>query len=171
MAPAKSKGLFKEFRPGISTGSKWSLDLALQWVEICIKTHKLCQSKTPSEGYSYLPTRLIHTGQYSSRSVHLCQTKHLKGNIRYITLNHRWGQAHEHIEKCNLKCENEATMLLGINVKELPRTFQDAILLAREFGIGYLWIDSLCIIQDSESDWRHESKKKWQRFIRTHFVT
>lgn len=37
-----------------------------------------------------------------------------------------------------------------------PRTFRDAILITRALGYRYLWIDSLCIIQDSE-DWFHEA--------------
>jgi hypothetical protein len=47
----------------------------------------------------------------------------------------------------------------GINVQRLPRAFQDAILLTRQLGVEYLWIDSLCIIQDTDdqSDWFRES--------------
>jgi hypothetical protein len=41
----------------------------------------------------------------------------------------------------------------------LTNTFQDAIMLARKLGIHYIWIDSLCIIQDDENDWRIEASK------------
>lgn len=46
----------------------------------------------------------------------------------------------------------------GINVQRLPRVFQDTIDLTRQLGVEYLWIDSLCIIQDEDdhSDWDHE---------------
>lgn len=37
------------------------------------------------------------------------------------------------------------------------KTFQDAVHVARLLGISYLWIDSLCILQDSQDDWRHEA--------------
>ncbi|KAJ5802154.1 uncharacterized protein N7503_004604 [Penicillium pulvis] len=40
---------------------------------------------------------------------------------------------------------------------DLPQTFQDAIQLTRRLGIRYLWIDSLCIIQDSHEDWLDQS--------------
>ena len=40
---------------------------------------------------------------------------------------------------------------------EIMRTFKDAIDVTRALGVQYLWIDSLCIIPDSESDWFHES--------------
>lgn len=45
-----------------------------------------------------------------------------------------------------------------IPTEALPRTFKDAIQLTRSLGVSYLWIDSLCIIQDSMEDWRRESR-------------
>jgi hypothetical protein len=41
----------------------------------------------------------------------------------------------------------------GILISELPKTFRDAIDITRSLELRYLWIDSLCILQDSESDW------------------
>lgn len=43
-------------------------------------------------------------------------------------------------------------------MKALPRTFKDAIQISRSLGVSYLWIDSLCIIQNSPEDWRRESR-------------
>ncbi|KAH5056934.1 hypothetical protein HBI23_072210 [Parastagonospora nodorum] len=45
----------------------------------------------------------------------------------------------------------------GIVWEDLPKTFQHAIDFTHRLGFEYLWIDSLCIIQDSVSDWRHEA--------------
>ncbi|KAG5661367.1 hypothetical protein KAF25_005489 [Fusarium avenaceum] len=42
-------------------------------------------------------------------------------------------------------------------VSHLPKTHQDAIRLTQELGIRYIWIDSICIIQDDKEDWDHES--------------
>ena len=47
----------------------------------------------------------------------------------------------------------------GIKLADLPQTFVDAVVLTRELGISYLWIDAFCIIQDSDDDWRRESTK------------
>jgi hypothetical protein len=44
-----------------------------------------------------------------------------------------------------------------IIVEDLSKTFQDALFLTRHFGVRYIWIDALCIIQDSEEDWQTES--------------
>ena len=52
---------------------------------------------------------------------------------------------------------NIADFEQSISLEELPRTFQDAILVARRLGFRFLWIDSLCIIQDSRKDWAQEA--------------
>jgi hypothetical protein len=39
----------------------------------------------------------------------------------------------------------------------LPRSFQDAVLVARKLHVRYLWIDSICIVQDDKTDWERES--------------
>lgn len=44
----------------------------------------------------------------------------------------------------------------GFNVSDLPDTIKDAVSVAYKLGIKYIWIDSLCIIQDSEEDKRGE---------------
>jgi hypothetical protein len=44
-------------------------------------------------------------------------------------------------------------------VDSLSANFRDAITITRALGIKYLWIDSLCILQDSKEDWEKESRK------------
>ncbi|PQE21398.1 HET domain-containing protein [Rutstroemia sp. NJR-2017a BBW] len=50
-------------------------------------------------------------------------------------------------------------MLSGISLKALPKTCRHAVRACRDLGLRYLWIDSLCIIQGNESEWRHEAGK------------
>lgn len=45
----------------------------------------------------------------------------------------------------------------GISSFDLTKTFQDAISLVSRLGIEYIWIDSLCILQDSSDDWDCEA--------------
>jgi hypothetical protein len=52
---------------------------------------------------------------------------------------------------------NITTFQEGIKISKLPRTFRDAIYVSWRMSIQYIWIDSLCIIQDSEDDWKRES--------------
>jgi hypothetical protein len=70
-----------------------------------------------------------------------------------MTLSHCWG--HKRFE--TLLKGNQAAFEKRIIFEDLPKTFQDSILVAQRFSIAYLWIDSLCIIQDSLEDWRKES--------------
>ena len=44
----------------------------------------------------------------------------------------------------------------------LPETFRHAIQVVRSLGFQYLWIDSLCIVQDILQDWSSESIKMAQ---------
>lgn len=87
-------------------------------------------------------------------TVRLCLGKNLVPNTSYFTLSHCWGQK-PMPEK--LLVGNLQSMLVHIDYEKLPRTFQDAVYIVRSLGGRYLWIDSLCIIQDSIEDWQHES--------------
>jgi hypothetical protein len=72
---------------------------------------------------------------------------------KYATLSHCWGK----VQISHLLISNQADFERGIPVATLPVTFQQAIYMTRFLDIPYLWIDSLCIIQDSVSDWEVES--------------
>lgn len=47
--------------------------------------------------------------------------------------------------------------MTGIPEEDLRKTFRHAILITQKLGLRYLWIDSLCITQDSPLDWDKES--------------
>jgi hypothetical protein len=49
-------------------------------------------------------------------------------------------------------CEN-------IDYTNLPQTFADAVVCANNLGVKYLWIDSICIVQDDILDWQRQSAK------------
>ena len=73
--------------------------------------------------------------------------------MKYVALSHCWGITNT----AKLKNGTLRTMTCGIDWSKLPKTFQDAIYVTRRLGFRYLWIDSLCIIQDSPEDWSKES--------------
>src|SRR6187402_2210908 len=60
--------------------------------------------------------------------------------------------------------DNQTMFSEGIEVYKLPKTFQDAIYVARHLNprVQYLWIDSLCIVQDDARDWARESVQMYQ---------
>ncbi|KAK6840339.1 hypothetical protein PG995_016093 [Apiospora arundinis] len=72
-------------------------------------------------------------------------------------LSHCWGKtiSGEYITTTS----NIDSRKSSINVSELPLNFRHAVQITRRLHVRYLWIDSLCIIQDSADDWRSESVK------------
>lgn len=125
---------------------------ALSWIETCHTTHPSCQSIATST--TWKPTRLIYMGRLGLDFVpRLCISSELPSNITYVTLSHCWGL----IKIFRLLSTNLMNLLKEILLPELTQVFRDAIDLARRLGINYIWIDSLCIIQDSVEDWKHES--------------
>ncbi|KAK0622007.1 heterokaryon incompatibility protein-domain-containing protein [Bombardia bombarda] len=40
----------------------------------------------------------------------------------------------------------------GIDLSSMPKTIQDAVTVCRKIGARYLWVDSLCIIQNDTAD-------------------
>jgi hypothetical protein len=54
---------------------------------------------------------------------------------------------------------SHAALNSGISITELPKTYRDAIVVARQLKVQYIWIDALCIFQDSLEDWQNESSK------------
>ncbi|KAK5127656.1 hypothetical protein LTR85_006997 [Meristemomyces frigidus] len=53
--------------------------------------------------------------------------------------------------------QNLRSQCESISFDRASATFRDAVAITRKLGIRYLWIDALCIIQDSDADWRAES--------------
>lgn len=74
----------------------------------------------------------------------------------YVCLSHRWGSI---TSSQMTKTATLAAREHGIQLSSLPLTFQDAIKITRSVGLQYIWIDSLCILQDSKADWVEESVK------------
>lgn len=75
---------------------------------------------------------------------------------RYACLSHRWGPPGDASMLCTLK-DTIACHKDEIPWQLLPRNFQDAISFARQLGLSWIWIDSLCIIQDDPLDWIKEA--------------
>lgn len=93
-----------------------------------------------------------------------------EGNDRYVTLSHCWGKPRSVQSQLKLTSRNENRFKRdGIELRELSKTFRDAMLFAcRLEKVGYIWIDTLCIKQrsvdpgvdesESEKDWREQSR-------------
>ena len=58
----------------------------------------------------------------------------------------------------------------NIPLHRLQQTHRDAVIATISLGVEYLWIDALCILQDSKTDWQIESMKMDQ-YYRNSYVT
>ena len=104
-----------------------------------------------------MPTRLINCAQSNPQQECFLQLSTEISSVSYMTLSHCWGEP-DGPRPPKLTNANLDSMRNRIPVEILPRTFKDAIQIARSLRVSYLWIDSLCIIQDSMDDWRRESR-------------
>jgi hypothetical protein len=73
---------------------------------------------------------------------------------KYLALSHCWGKSQMMLKTTNATL---ADFTVQIPMSSLPNTYKDAFTVAKSIGIPYLWIDSLCIIQDDEADWHFQS--------------
>lgn len=128
-------------------GSDDSFEKIKQWIALC-SLHPNC--KTPDD--SVLPTRLIDVNIASSDVV-LVEIDRKCGV--YTCLSHPWGE--EHPLTTTTKTIGDHKEM--IRLEALPLTVRDAIEVTRRIGIRWLWVDALCIIQDSPVDWQTESSK------------
>jgi hypothetical protein len=81
--------------------------------------------------------------------VKLLVTQRNSGEGQYATLSYCWGKTRQ---TTTTETTLPSFIDKGIKVKSLPKSLQDAISATEKLGIPYLWIDSLCIIQDSKAD-------------------
>ena len=99
-----------------------------------------------------MPTRVLDVKDKMSSTVRLIGTRAEAVNGPYATLSHCWGQ----IKVIKLTTASIGSLQHGIAVSDLPALYQDAITVCRRLELRYLWIDSLCIVQDEEIDWSRE---------------
>lgn len=139
------------------TSSQQCWSTATAWLNRCATSHSKCKSGSTS----WYPTRVLDVGASGQdtavservRVVVTAEDGPLEGP--YATLSHTWGLS----QPIRLLKSTIDSFREGIPTSDLPTTFKDAIDVVRKLGIRYLWIDSLCILQDSDelSDWKHEA--------------
>ncbi|KAI0543765.1 hypothetical protein F4679DRAFT_577374 [Xylaria curta] len=135
-----------------TAAGKTHLKILKQWIADCDRSHP-CYPKSDA----FIPTRLLDIRNQGSGTIQLLVNDQARSRLgHYATLSHRWGSLQQH-KFCTFK-SNIEELQQGIRMASLPRTFQDAVCIAYGLGLQYLWIDSLCIIQDDPFDWETESK-------------
>ena len=138
-----------------STGSSTNLDLVSSWLYDCANYHEHCCHNPQLN--SILPHRVLDLRDWeNARKIFLSVGEGRIGS--YAALSYCWGKSEIKPKylttKKTLKQHQKA-----VDIKTLPKTFTDAIVVCQHLGIRFLWIDSICIIQDDKSDWQTQSER------------
>jgi hypothetical protein len=122
-----------------------------EWLKHCEDErdgyHKICSLSE----CAYTPTRLIKiSGPPDQLQLTMVCSDDMEeyDMSRYVTLSYCWGGDQPN----KLTQENHGLYKKNITWESLPRTIQDAAKTAQVLGFHYIWIDSMCIIQDSKED-------------------
>lgn len=137
-------------------GSLQQSRLLRQWLDVCDTEHGHRTAEFLGTGALQMPTRLIHI---LDSKIHL-ETTQESSFVRYLALSHCWGKS----PKLRTLTSNLSAFCTEIPYDRLPLNFQEAIKVARGLRISYLWIDSLCIVQDDVEDWEREAGRMGQVF-------
>ncbi|KAF4448573.1 heterokaryon incompatibility protein [Fusarium austroafricanum] len=118
------------------------------WYKECSINHEICQKHQSNGSYPFKhPIRLIDVD-----AMHLVNVDMTVFPARYVALSYLRGG----LQRFFLRMSNAHTLFTNIPEEALPKTIRDAIAIIRELGIRYLWVDALCIIQDSREDQRDQ---------------
>ncbi|KAL1854051.1 hypothetical protein Daus18300_011549 [Diaporthe australafricana] len=132
------------------TRSEACLSFIKESVRQCCTEHGACRSSSKA----FVPTRLLYVGE-GSEAIRLCETTTWQEQPPYVALSHCWGGS----KPLSLLKSRLEEFKKQINVADLPNTFKDAITVTQELQLPYVWIDSLCIIQDDTTDWEQEAAR------------
>ena len=143
------------------TGSQAHFDVITTWLRNCERTHTNCRIGEVGEALAdigqdegvKLPRRVVDVGDSADPRIRLIDSSNIQG--QYVALSHRWPvDLSKHFKTTKTSIDGHRQQIV---FEDLPRTFQDAVTVTRKLGLRYLWIDSLCIIQDDSDDWNEQS--------------
>ncbi|OQV00693.1 hypothetical protein CLAIMM_06157 [Cladophialophora immunda] len=151
-----------------STQSNDTFELARLWYNNCLSNHPSCATLSfTTEAIPPLPTRVIDVREDGMEPV-LYEPGHGETG-EYICLSHCWGGT-KPLDVIRHTGSGQSPETGRSNVFQLPqlatwpKTFRDAVDIARKFHIRYLWIDNTSIIQKDKDDWAKESQRMAQYF-------
>ncbi|KAH0565684.1 hypothetical protein GP486_000924 [Trichoglossum hirsutum] len=143
----------------VDPSSEETFSLIGRWLSSCVDGHAACR---PSDSVC-LPLRVIDVGAPGTEGVYPEPSLSVGVNRpgKYATLSYRWGDGLTLTTTLSTLESRKRGMALCL----MPQTFQDAIEVTRRLGVRYLWIDALCIVQDSQQDWQEQSATMSQIYM------
>ncbi|KAI2785368.1 HET-domain-containing protein [Daldinia loculata] len=138
ISDASQEVFSREWKGLSAAGGKWP-HVARGWLDDCQQNHQCTVNST------FRPTRLIDVRD--PLHPHLVET----GSIEiedYVTLSYVWGAKQNY----TLTRDTLPIKLDGLDIQSIPSSVADAMDVTRKLGFRYIWVDALCIIQDSPED-------------------
>lgn len=146
-----------------------------RWIKDCDNNHEGCSPAVKrlcnNETTYYLLTRMIDVGDtIGNKHPRLVITSEMPARAledeppKYMALSYCWGKLDAESKLLKTTNDTICSRTEKIEMTSMPQTFQDAVKVARKLGIQYLWIDSVCIIQDNARDWQIESSRMAEIF-------
>lgn len=132
---------------------------AVNFMKRCLKecdnNHASCTARGPETSlYPKFPTRLIEINR-ETMNVRIVDGSEKVG--KYVAFSHRWVSESEPLWVT--KQSNLAQRHSWFSAQNLPTSLKDVIKVVGLLGLKYVWIDSICIIQDSPADWNKEASR------------
>ncbi|KAH7253100.1 heterokaryon incompatibility protein-domain-containing protein [Fusarium solani] len=147
----------------VSSKHDSKLEQIRSWFHNCTKNHDNCRRFSDLVApQNQRPSRVLDI--HNSKVRLECSVQNIP-SFEYVTLSHMWGP--DPTACLRLKEASLEEFKLRIPEDQLPGKYLDAIRVARALGFRYIWIDSLCIIQDSSEDWEKEAVKMASVYGRT----
>ncbi|KAI3323462.1 HET-domain-containing protein [Xylariaceae sp. AK1471] len=129
--------------------SQQAFDFILRCLHECDQQHPSCKLASAD-----LPTRLIEIGGSEANCLRLVESADIL-HEPYVALSYCWGKG----GSLTTTKSSMQKMKEGMKITWFPKTLQDAIAVCKALNVRYIWIDAICIIQDSISDWEIESSR------------
>lgn len=125
-------------RPGLSS----AFDVARYWLEDCLRNHTPCHGESVRS-----PRRIVDVSGSKLRL-----REDVSDGCPYAALSYKIGNVGLFTTTSTTIEERRD----GFDIGLLPQTVRDAVQWTRALGLSFLWIDSLCILQDNLDDWEQE---------------
>lgn len=154
--PAEPSDSDSFYVPAPDLLSKSYVALVHRWMMTCATKHQQCRTHFGQP--PKLPTRVLDISSTPATeeitNVRLVETYGSEGE--YACLSYCWGPV---AQRSMTTKSNRDRYMKSIPLEKLPETISDALKLCCKLGFRYVWIDSLCIIQDDEEDWNREASR------------
>lgn len=127
-------------------GSQETFDLARNWLNECLDTHCNC----PKPSSHFMPEILLKVSRNEASDAAPYEISHYfptQGTAEpYLALSYCWGGAQKYTTTKQRITSGDS----HLDWSQIPRTIQDALIVTASLGYKYVWVDSLCIVQDDD---------------------